>query len=247
LEPGIKLLVELQGCDTRISNIQNKKQEGPTKIQRLEEDFLIFKERLDQELNQIEEFKVKRRQAEQGIDDLETKIDKTNIKLSNIKSNKEYQAALKEIEDLKRNKTVLEDEVIEIMEETQAVKDKSSITKEEKEKFEKKFKKDRNKILKELKALDKEFKGLEEERSLFCRDIDGDLLNRYDSIREHKDGVAVSSVIKGVCQACNLGIPPQKFNELIRGDGMMTCPNCMRIIYWGEDEYFNKDKDVEKA
>jgi predicted nucleic acid-binding Zn-ribbon protein len=33
-----------------------------------------------------------------------------------------------------------------------------------------------------------------------------------------------------------MGIPPQKFNELIRGKDLMSCPYCMRIIYWGEDE-----------
>ena len=52
------------------------------------------------------------------------------------------------------------------------------------------------------------------------------------------NGQAISSVIQGVCQICHMGIPPQKFNELMRGEALMTCPNCNRMIYWGGDEYF---------
>jgi predicted nucleic acid-binding Zn-ribbon protein len=37
-----------------------------------------------------------------------------------------------------------------------------------------------------------------------------------------------------------MGIPPQAFNELIRGDKLLTCTNCSRIIYWGDDERFSE-------
>jgi len=103
---------------------------------------------------------------------------------------------------------------------------------------------DRNKIMEEMKALEQEFKRLEMERVSLGLTIDENLLKRYDFIRERKGGVVVSPVIKGVCQACHLDIPPQQFNELIRGEKMMACPNCIRIIYWGEDESFKNDAAV---
>jgi len=62
-------------------------------------------------------------------------------------------------------------------------------------------------------------------------------------LRLKKGGIAISPVIKGVCQMCHLGIPPQKFNELIKGETLMTCPNCMRIIYWGEDERYQLKRE----
>jgi hypothetical protein len=52
--------------------------------------------------------------------------------------------------------------------------------------------------------------------------------------------------MKGVCQCCHLAIPPQKFNELIKGEKMMSCPHCMRIIYWGDDERY-KSTDTEEG
>jgi uncharacterized protein len=112
------------------------------------------------------------------------------------------------------------------------------------EKLKNDVEKDRDKIMKEIKALEREFKRLEKERVSLGKTIDEDLLKKYDFLRERKGGVVVSPVIKGVCQTCHLDIPPQRFNELIRGDKLMTCPNCIRIIYWGEDESFKNDAAV---
>ena len=95
-----------------------------------------------------------------------------------------------------------------------------------------------------MKALEQEFKRLEMERVSLGQTIDENLLKKYHFIRERKGGIVVSPVIKGVCQACHLDIPPQRFNELIRGDKLMNCPNCIRIIYWGEDESFKNDAAV---
>jgi len=66
------------------------------------------------------------------------------------------------------------------------------------------------------------------------------LLGMYDHLRKFKDGIAISPVTGGVCQACHMGIPPQKYNELIRGEELLNCPNCHRIMYWGDNEDFKK-------
>ncbi|NTV57425.1 MAG: hypothetical protein HGA74_09075, partial [Deltaproteobacteria bacterium] len=92
----------------------------------------------------------------------------------------------------------------------------------------------------ELLGLEKDLDALQKERSQLCCDFDQGLLKKYVFLRERKGGLAISSVVTGVCQTCHMGIPPQKFNELIRGNDLMTCPHCNRIIYWGEDQDFQK-------
>ena len=235
MEPKMKALVGIQDCDTRIREIQNKREEGPLKIQRLEEGLKVIESNLKEDLALLESYKQERRGLEQEIEDLENKTNKSNIKLANIKSNKEYTAGLKEISDLKAGKSLLEDKVIELMEEIEAREASFVASTKEKEGLEEKVKEDRLEVLKELKALDKDLESLERERARFSQSIDEDLLSMYDSIRRHKGDVAISSVIQGVCQTCHMGIPPQKFNDLIRGDELMSCPHCKRIIYWGGD------------
>jgi predicted nucleic acid-binding Zn-ribbon protein len=206
------------------------------KVQELEDGLNEMDKRLEAEIEQLEESKRQRREVEREIEEIENRIEKSNEKLINIKSNKEYQAALKEIDGLGAKKSLLEDKVIDIMEEIEIVEKRNMATSAEKDKLKEEFEAARYEILEELKALDQDLVNVEKERERFSQVIDSELLKRYDQIRKYKKGVAISPVIKGICQACHMGIPPQKFNELIRGKELMNCPNCLRIIYWGEDE-----------
>jgi predicted nucleic acid-binding Zn-ribbon protein len=226
LKVQIKKLIDLQNCDLRITDVQGKKEQGPIKILRLEEGLIAFENKLKDELERLDAYKQESRKIDREIEDIDSRIGKSNNKLSNIKSNKEYTAALKELDELKRLKSLSEDKGLDIMEELEMLE---SGCVESKAKME------------ELKALEQEFKRLEMERVSLGQAIDENLLKRYDFIRERKGGIVVSPVIKGVCQTCHLDIPPQRFNELIRGDKLMNCPNCIRIIYWGEDESFKND------
>ena len=243
MEQKMKLLIALQDCDTRIGDIRTQKEEGPKKVRVLEQRLITVETQLAEEVGRVEAFMRDRRQTEQDIEDIENKLKKANEKLSNIKSNQEYQAALKEIDDLEKDKSLLEDKAIEMMEQAEALETKCDANRENTKKMKRQFKIDSDKITKELKALDQDLDALEKKRKRFSQAVDTDLLTRYDSIRGHKGGIAVSPVVKGVCQTCHLRIPPQEFNELLQGNKLMTCPNCLRIIYWGEDErYHNKEK-----
>jgi len=238
LEIILKGLIGLQYCDTQVRDIQNKKKEGPIKIQRLADGLNVTEKEIDEKLNLLEACKREKRQVDQDIEVLDSNMGKSDIKLSGTKSNKEYSAVLKEIDELKKEKAFLEDRAIEIMEEVETLEKECAKGKKQKSALKKKFEKDREVILKEMKVFDKKLKSLEKEKIRFFEVLDEDLLKRYNLLKEHRGGLAISPVIKGVCQACHIGIPPQKFNELIRGDVLMSCPNCKRMIYWGEDERF---------
>ena len=243
MEEKMKNLIALQDCDIRMRDIQIKKEEGPKKIQRLKEKLAAVEDQLEEEGNRLETYTHDRRQAEQEIEEIENRLKKADVKLSNIKSNKEYEAALKEIDDLKREKLLWEDKAIDILEQVEALEAKYATNREKGEETRQQFELDHNEILKKLKALNRELNKIQKKRMQFSQAVDPDLLKRYDSLRARKGGIGISPVIKGVCQTCHLGIPPQEFNELLRGDKLMTCPNCTRIIYWGDDErYKNKEK-----
>jgi len=244
LEEKMKILIALQDCDIRMRDIQIKEEGVPKKIQRLKEKLAAVENQLEEETNRLEAYTRDRRQAEQEIEDIENRLKKANIKLSNIKSNKEYQAALKEIDDLEREEVLWEDRVIDILEQVEELEAKYATSRESVEETRQQFELDHNEILKILKALNQDLDKIEKKRMRFSQAADPDLLKRYDSLRARKGGIGVSPVIKGVCQTCHLGIPPQEFNELLRGDKLMTCPNCTRIIYWGDDErYQNKESE----
>jgi len=236
LEEKMKSLIALQECDIRMRDIRMKREEGPRKIQALEQKLAEVEKHLEEESERLKEYAQDRRKAEQEIEDMEIRLKKAEVKLSNIKSNKEYEAALKEIDDLKREKSLVEDRVIEILEKTEALETSHAANRKRTQEAKQQFRLDHEEIMKQIRSLDRDLDTLTKKRLRISREVDPVLLKRYDTLRERKGGIGVSPVIKGVCQTCHLNIPPQEFNELLRGDKLMTCPNCTRIIYWGEDE-----------
>jgi len=244
LKDNIKALTKLQECDNRIQNILRQKAQGPLRIQVVLEELNSHELKLKEDADRLESLRKERRRLEQEIQDHDGKIEKSNTKLFNIKSNKEYTAALKEVDDLKRLKFDSEEKAIQLMEEIEEKEAEHTRQKERLQELKIKIEKEKSVIEKELLVLDGELEVYEKRRADLVTGLDQDLWKKYLFLRERRGGLAVSAVRGGVCQTCHIGIPPQKFNELIRGDALMSCPNCSRIIYWGEDKDFQGQENM---
>ncbi len=240
MKDKLLVLIQLQQCDSRIEKILQAKEQGPLRIQKLEDEVRVMESQFKADEDQIEAFRKDRRVLEREIQELDGKIEKSSTKLTQVKSNKEYTAALKEIDDLKTIKFQTEEKAIQIMETAEELEQKCKGQKETLKTLKDKCEKDKEEINKDLLDLERNLEALEKERNQLCSDFDQSLLKKYLFLRERKGGLAISSVVTGVCQTCHMGIPPQKFNELIRGSDLMTCPHCNRIIYWGDDQDLQK-------
>jgi predicted nucleic acid-binding Zn-ribbon protein len=240
LKDKLLVLIQLQECDNRIAKALQAKEQAPLRIQKLEDEFKAVETQCKADEDQLEAFKKDRRQLEREIQEMDGKVEKSSTKLTQIKSNKEYTAALKEIDDLKTIKFQAEERALQMMETAEELEKKCKGHKDTLKSLNEQFEKDKNEVKKELLALEKDLESLQKERTQLCCDFDQSLMKKYLFLRERKGGLAISSVVTGVCQTCHMGIPPQKFNELIRGNDLMTCPHCNRIIYWGDDQDFQK-------
>ena len=57
---------------------------------------------------------------------------------------------------------------------------------------------------------------------------------RYEFIRKRLEHPVIVAVREGVCSGCNIAVPPQAFIDLQRGQQILSCPNCQRLIFWCE-------------
>lgn len=240
MKEKIQQLIQLQALDKKIREIVEKREQCPIKIQTLESELDALEISFQDMENRLKAIQKEHREYEQEIQDIERGIEKSHGKLESIKSNKEYKAVLKEIEDLRRKQSALEDTVLRGMEDIENLEIQRHSIEKEKKALEDKLEQDRALTNQEMEDLGLELHRLEKDREKFSQGVDQDLLKKYAFLTERKNGLAVSPVVGGVCLTCHMGIPPQKYNELIRGNALITCPNCNRIIYWEEDEVYKK-------
>ena len=78
--------------------------------------------------------------------------------------------------------------------------------------------------------------GLEEQRKKLRKVVPAQLLKRYEFIRQRRNGTAIAPVYEGVCFGCHMNILPQQFIDLQKGEEILQCPHCQRILYWREEE-----------
>ncbi|PID76361.1 MAG: hypothetical protein CSB24_07085 [Deltaproteobacteria bacterium] len=208
-----KIMGEQQQLDERISQLAEKEaliNELQEKIAGLEKD----RRTLDDEMND-ELVRGKERQA----------------KMMQVQTSREQTALLKEIEDARKNVKEHEEQIITVLEEIEAL---TAQTEEES----KSFKAEKKLLAEETEKVGSSIEGINQGkkeklnvREERAKDIQPDLLNKYNTLRKLRNGLAVVNVIQGVCQGCFMSIPPQRFNMLLRGDQMFDCPTCQRIMY----------------
>ena len=235
LDEKLKVVLMIQSIDTKFDNITREKEETPKEIEKLKEGLDLLGNAVEQDLSTVEELRKERSKVERELEEIDLKLKKSKLRLNEVKSNREYQAVLKEIEDLKDLTFQKEETVIKWMEEIEIQEKKCADNTVRRDESQEEYKSKEKAFSQRIRELDKEVQSLNEKRGQLSPNLDEDLLRRYNGLKSHLKGRVVVPVIDGVCQECHLGIPPQQYNELIKGDSMQSCPHCSRIIYWGDD------------
>ena len=112
----IERLVVLQAIDLRVQEMEKEKSEIPQSIASLEEELRKEEEKFLAEKAEMEKLGKERRHKEKDLEEETDRVKKAESKVFEIKTNKEYQAVLKEIESAKKLNRQREEEILEILE-----------------------------------------------------------------------------------------------------------------------------------
>jgi hypothetical protein len=239
VNPQLEQLIELQKIDAFISSLTLKIKGFPEFLKKEE---AALKEKLsvsEKEKLAYEKLLKARKDKETALVDMEDKIKKMKSKSSEVKTNKEYQAFLKEIETFESQKYKIEEDILNAMEAIEAAKDKvkraDKQIEQSKAEFAKKAKAFKNKENELLEAL----KQLQTKRDKTIPLVEKDIYKTYMTLFQTRANQAVVKVENEICFGCNMNIPPQLFNDVKKGDRVLTCSYCHRILYYSPDEQEN--------
>jgi hypothetical protein len=240
----IRQLVILQKIDSQIIEIDKRLAEAPRELESLEEALSAKNERLEQLKERVDILKDQQNRLETDIEEDATRIKKSKNKLMMVENTKEYHAMMREMDSLEKMNRMREEEKVTLMED---LKDQEvlfenlseEITTQKTDLEEKK-----TSMQVELNKMQNKRKKLEKEKQAACDLIPKPIFKRYDYIRTKLESPVIVSVTDGICNGCRISIPPQKFIELQKGEQILSCPNCHRLIYW-EDHFFPQGEAKE--
>ena len=227
----IDILVRLQKIELETNHINSQIGELPHRIKRIDQELLAFQDTIAEEENRLTELKKEYRTFESDAEINLSRIKKSKEKLASVKTNKEYQSSLKEIEDLEIINSKIEDDMIECLETMDGIESEIDSKKKEYAKLSDRIKAEKDLLQRESDQAKLSLARLDADRSSLANTLDPELLKKYHMVKELVGNVAITAVKNAVCQGCNVNIPPQLYNELQRFDTLMFCPHCQRIIY----------------
>lgn len=234
LTEDLRLLIHLQGLDTRIFKLKEKKAEIPRMITSLQSSLDRGKHALEERQSGYDKFKKLKKEKEMKLDDGLEKLKRLKTRVSEIKTNKEYQAHLKEIEAAQNENKNIEDEILNLMEK---IEESYKLLETEGKGYAgivKRYENDKKLYEEEGKKIDEELAGLAGEREKLISGITPELYDNYSMALRKGKGMAVVPIKGGSCAGCHMSLPPQLVNDVRKNEEMIECSNCHRILYYYE-------------
>jgi predicted nucleic acid-binding Zn-ribbon protein len=232
----IKLLILLQDADAHILDKRAFIEKVPLRIHEVDEPLKQASAELEKMKQKGEALLKKKREKEKALEEIQDKIRKMKARVSEIKTNKEYQAHLREIEGSETEISKIEEEILTVMEELDI---SLKLQKEKEEKLNGEVGK-MNAFKKELdlevQEHERQLSLLKEERDSIVVRLDPDVYALYMRLLNTGNGRAVTRTKNEVCLGCNMNIPPQLFVEIMKNEDIIQCPQCRRILYFEEEQ-----------
>lgn len=224
-------LLKLQENEKETASIRSSLTDVPRRLSLLNMRLEEFKTRMAETETRMTELQKAYREHEAETQSIQAKIEKSNEKLKTVKTNKEYQAGLQEIEDLNRLQSDVEDKMLECLEAIDEAEAVAASERESVDAFSRQMQEEKIQVERESARMEQKLEQLLSLREQIVAAIDSDLLRKYEQTKEYTGATAVAAVKSSICQGCNMNIPPQMYNELQRFDRLLVCPHCERIIY----------------
>lgn len=231
VEEKLVSLVRIQKIDSKLDQIEILKGELPMEVRDLEDEIEGLharQTRIEEEINGIQEFIDRKKEA---IVEAQALIKKYDKQSENVKNSREFDALNKEIEMQQLEEKLCEKHIKDATEEIgdkvrQLDLAKKAVAAKETNLNAKKA--ELEKIISETEKEENQFKKLGEAAR---KQADERLLTSYDRIRNnYRNGLSVVAVDRDSCGGCYHAIPPQKQSEIRLRKKINVCENCGRIL-----------------
>ena len=227
----ITILRELQTLDAQLYALRRQLNAKPEQINQIK----AVQQQLVQQSQAVEArykaAELKKSQKEMELGQKEEQIKKLQNQLALLKTNKEYSAMQHEIEGFKADKSVLEEEILKLMDEVDQVKASMSVERQNLKVKETETNGQIAVVEAEIQKLKESADQLTAQRGEIRVKVDSSILAKYEQILERKEGVALVPVRAGSCGGCNMLLPPQLINEVHMAKRLVLCEACARILY----------------
>jgi predicted nucleic acid-binding Zn-ribbon protein len=231
LKEQLKALEHIQEIDLKIDSLRKNKGTLPAALKALDDQIGKLSASMQLKKTSLLEIEKTQRQTTAALELNRDRLTRSTGRLESVQNSQEFQAAQKEIEQLKKQKESLDEQTKKATTETDAIRKDLGELEAQVAKFKEEREAQATTLTGQSGKMEEEISVLMQERGKHSPVVEARLLSQYDKVRGARAGLGIVPAVAGRCKGCNMMVPPQQFNEIQRGSALHSCPSCHRILF----------------
>tara|TARA_B100000575_G_C22972572_1_gene561404 strand:- start:132 stop:836 length:705 start_codon:yes stop_codon:yes gene_type:complete len=227
-------LVKLQEVDSSIQSIQELQGDLPKNVEELKSNLSLIRNEISNAETRLQEIEIETRKIQTLQEQSKEKISNLQEQVYKVKSNREYDALMSEIDHLKNDLSDNELKELELSDEKDTLSNNLNENKSENDIISEKLNKQKTSLDKSIIESKEELNNLNSKRENIISAISEQHLGLYDRIRNARGGTAVVPVKNQSCGGCHSKIPSQLEVYIRDGNKLTQCNVCRQILYWDD-------------
>ena len=236
LKDEYRVLTELKRTDEKVFRLKKELDQIPVEIADIEAEIQKSLDIYNGVKAQHDQIEKNLRKAESDLREKEDFLRKAESKMMEVKTNEEYQAALRENEGHKTAKGELEESVLNLISDIEKFKATLQQADSEHKVRSQKFNDAKKKLQEEGKSIQKSYEELLEKRKGVVGSVSNEVRSLYEKVAAAVKGVPIVKAENGLCTGCHVKLRPQLFNEVLGLKSFHRCPSCGKILIAVIDE-----------
>jgi predicted nucleic acid-binding Zn-ribbon protein len=232
VKADLEKLIELQKTDTNIRRLKKQIETAEQRRAEIEQEFERHASSIREVQGRRDTLQTERVNLEKQIEDNKTYLERADRNLKHAQNQKEYETAMREMDALQKQIAAFETQIVEKMTTLEEVEKELEDRAEEINSIDGKRAEALKAFEAELSANKAEFNAATKAREAVFATLPAQLASVYNRLAQRsRDGIAVAEVVNGSCSACFMSLRPQMQVEVRKGEQIITCESCTRILF----------------
>jgi len=235
----LEALLDLAKIDAELDELNHRRQEQKEKLAAAQQQLNQAKAKLEDAKRQKKEKAKRAYHIEHEMKQIETELKQVRERLLNAKTNEEFRLLKEEEQKLQEKISHMEDEALGVLDEEEKMDAEVGRFEDAVEDAEAHLKACNAEIEKELEKIKRNEAFVMEKRRQVAEMVPPHVLERYERVRKKVGGSPLAEVdpVQQVCRGCQMQVTLQDIVEIRRGDRLVFCRYCSRILYIPEEEH----------
>jgi predicted nucleic acid-binding Zn-ribbon protein len=229
----LEQLIALQKTDTSLRRLQADIEAIPQRRAEIEKEFDQRAFEIRELEKQRDDARTERVRLEAEIVEQRTRLERAERNLMASQNEHEYTSAIREADSARKQISQLETQILEKMESLEGAETTLKEREPEVARLSAELEERVREFEVQTRRQTQELADARQERDRLLAVLPKQMSSMYNRISTRiRDGIAVAEARNGSCTACFMPVRPQMMAEVRRGNEIITCENCNRILYY---------------